>query len=151
MAAPKFRRELFGTLAPLDITIPGGSNVVEQLGRLAALVSGLILVFATAAAAADAPAPGPDVVVVTADRMIDVITGKVVEHPQITVTDGRIAAIADVFDAMTSDRVYRSALPVMSAIGMMREERGKHFDHELLDSFFELLPELGAIRAQYAE
>ena len=35
-----------------------------------------------------------DTVVVTADRMIDVITGKVVEHPQITVTDGRIAAIA---------------------------------------------------------
>ncbi len=94
MAAPKFRRELFGTLAPLDITIPGGSNVVEQLGRLAALVSGLILVFATAAAAADAPAPGPDVVVVTADRMIDVIAGKVVEHPQITITDGRISVVA---------------------------------------------------------
>jgi putative two-component system response regulator len=64
--------------------------------------------------------------------------------------EGRIAAIADVFDALTSDRVYRSALPVMSAIGMMREERGKHFDHELLDSFFGLLPELSTIRERYA-
>jgi imidazolonepropionase-like amidohydrolase len=36
----------------------------------------------------------PDVVVVTADKMIDVTTGKVVAHPQITISDGRISAVA---------------------------------------------------------
>jgi imidazolonepropionase-like amidohydrolase len=35
-----------------------------------------------------------DTVVVTADRMIDVLTGRVVDHPQITIVDGRIAAVA---------------------------------------------------------
>jgi imidazolonepropionase-like amidohydrolase len=62
--------------------------VAVKFGRVAALFSGVIL---SCAAAGGSRA---DTVVVTADRMIDVITGKVVEHPQITVTDGRIAAIA---------------------------------------------------------
>lgn len=35
-----------------------------------------------------------DTVVVTADHMIDVIAGKTVDHPQITITDGRITAVA---------------------------------------------------------
>jgi imidazolonepropionase-like amidohydrolase len=34
-----------------------------------------------------------DTVVVTADRMLDVIAGKVVDHPQVTITDGRITAV----------------------------------------------------------
>jgi imidazolonepropionase-like amidohydrolase len=62
--------------------------VAVKLGRATVLFTGLIL---SCAAAGGSQA---DTVVVTADRMIDVITGKVVEHPQITVTDGRIAAIA---------------------------------------------------------
>ena len=50
------------------------------------LLTGLILIGATAAQA--------DTVVVTADRMLDVGTGRMVEHPQITITDGRISAVA---------------------------------------------------------
>ena len=65
--------------------------------------------------------------------------------------EGRIAAIADVFDVLTSDRVYRPAFPVKSAIEMMREERGRHFDPELLDAFLEALPEVEAIRHAYAD
>jgi putative two-component system response regulator len=65
--------------------------------------------------------------------------------------EGRIAAIADVFDALTSDRVYRSALPVKSALAMMREERGKHFDPELLDAFLEGLEQIEAVRRAYAD
>jgi putative two-component system response regulator len=65
--------------------------------------------------------------------------------------EGRIAAIADVFDALTSDRVYRSALPVKSAVEMMHEERGRHFDPELLDIFLLALPEVEAIRRAYAD
>jgi cyclic di-GMP phosphodiesterase len=65
--------------------------------------------------------------------------------------EGRIAAVADVFDALTSDRVYRSAFPVKSAIEMMREERGRHFDPALLDAFLGALGEVEAIRQAYAD
>lgn len=65
--------------------------------------------------------------------------------------EGRIAAVADVFDALTSDRVYRSALPVKSAIQMMQDERGRHFDPELLDAFFHERSEIEAIRQAYAD
>jgi putative two-component system response regulator len=48
---------------------------------------------------------------------------------------GRIAAIADVFDALTSDRVYRGAMPVEVALDIMTRESGSHFDPALLDAF----------------
>ena len=57
--------------------------------------------------------------------------------------EGRIVAIADVFDALTSDRVYRKAFAVEEAVAMMREERGKHFDPVLLDAFLEVLGSSG--------
>jgi hypothetical protein len=53
--------------------------------------------------------------------------------------EGRIAAVADVFDALTSDRIYRPALPVDEAVAMMCAQRGAHFDPELLDIFLERL------------
>jgi putative two-component system response regulator len=65
--------------------------------------------------------------------------------------EGRIAAVADVFDALTSDRVYRAALPARTALRMMREERGRHFDPELLDAFLEVLPEIEQTRRRYAD
>lgn len=49
--------------------------------------------------------------------------------------EGRIAAIADVYDALTSDRVYRKAFSVRIALAMMEEGRGTQFDAELLDLF----------------
>ena len=49
--------------------------------------------------------------------------------------EGRIAAIADVFDAITSDRVYRKAYPLTEAMEIMRAQRGYQFDPELLDLF----------------
>jgi len=57
--------------------------------------------------------------------------------------EGRIVAIADVFDALTSDRVYRKAFPVDEAVQMMREQRGRHFDPVLLDAFMEVLADSG--------
>ncbi|MEA2201080.1 MAG: cyclic di-GMP phosphodiesterase [Solirubrobacteraceae bacterium] len=57
--------------------------------------------------------------------------------------EGRIVAVADVFDALTSDRVYRKAFPVEEAIQMMREQRGRHFDPVLLDAFMEVLGRSG--------
>lgn len=65
--------------------------------------------------------------------------------------EGRIAAVADVFDALTSDRVYRSALSVKAAVRMMSAQRGDHFDPELLDAFLQALPATEAIREAYAD
>jgi putative two-component system response regulator len=57
--------------------------------------------------------------------------------------EGRIVAVADVFDALTSDRVYRLAFSVEQAVEMMREQRGRHFDPVLLDAFLEVLSSSG--------
>ncbi|MPZ68663.1 MAG: response regulator [Actinobacteria bacterium] len=56
--------------------------------------------------------------------------------------EGRIAAIADVFDALTSDRVYRKAYGLIDAIAMMNEGRGTQFDPEFLDIFIDHLDEV---------
>ena len=55
---------------------------------------------------------------------------------------GRIAGIADVFDALTSNRVYRKAFQVVEAIEMMKEDAGTHFDPDLLSVFWDVLPEI---------
>jgi HD-GYP domain-containing protein (c-di-GMP phosphodiesterase class II)/methylmalonyl-CoA mutase cobalamin-binding subunit len=57
--------------------------------------------------------------------------------------EGRIVAVVDVFDALTSDRVYRRAFSVEDAVQMMREQRGRHFDPVLLDAFMEVLGRSG--------
>lgn len=52
---------------------------------------------------------------------------------------GRITAVADAFDAMTSNRPYRSALTWDEATGELREGRGTQWDPWLVDSFLEVL------------
>ena len=56
--------------------------------------------------------------------------------------EGRIAAVADVFDALTSDRVYRPALELDEAVEIMAAGRGTQFDPELLDLFLASVGEL---------
>ena len=58
--------------------------------------------------------------------------------------EGRIVAIADVFDALTSHRVYRDAFPVEKAVEMMLEQSDRHFDPVLLQAFMEVLDSTGA-------
>ncbi|MBI5311073.1 MAG: HD domain-containing protein [Actinobacteria bacterium] len=60
--------------------------------------------------------------------------------------EGRLAAVADVFDALTSDRVYRPAMPLEKALAILQEGRGTHFDPEILDHFFNSIDEVIAIR-----
>jgi putative two-component system response regulator len=60
--------------------------------------------------------------------------------------EGRITAVADVFDALTSDRVYRQAFQPDEARSMMEEGRGTQFDGELLDLFFGSFDDVLAIR-----
>jgi putative two-component system response regulator len=62
--------------------------------------------------------------------------------------EGRIAAIADVFDALTSRRVYRGALQIVEALRIMAEGRGTRFDAVLLDAFFDTMPEVLEIQSE---
>ncbi|MGH2692678.1 MAG: HD domain-containing phosphohydrolase [Actinomycetota bacterium] len=59
--------------------------------------------------------------------------------------EGRLASIADVFDALTSDRVYRKAFTVDQAVDIMRQGRGTQFDAELLDAFLGSLDDITAV------
>jgi putative two-component system response regulator len=61
--------------------------------------------------------------------------------------EGRITAIADVFDALTSARPYRPAFSVEEATLMMRRERGRQFDPGLLDMFLTVIDEVLVVRA----
>ncbi len=63
--------------------------------------------------------------------------------------EGRIAAVADVFDALTSDRVYRPAFTVAHAIAEMRLLRGTQFDPAVLDVFLDSLDEMLEVKALY--
>lgn len=56
--------------------------------------------------------------------------------------EGRIAAVADVFDALTTNRVYRKAFELPEALSMMHEGRGSHFDADILDAFFDRIDEI---------
>lgn len=59
---------------------------------------------------------------------------------------GRICAIADVFDALTSLRPYKEAFSNEKALKIMRDGRGTHFQPELLDLFFDAMAEVEAIQ-----
>ena len=59
---------------------------------------------------------------------------------------GRITAIADVFDALGSARVYKPAWEDERILELFRNERGKHFDPDLVDIFFEHLEEFLEVR-----
>lgn len=58
---------------------------------------------------------------------------------------GRITAIADVFDALSTARVYKPAWEIDKVLQLFREERGKHFDPEIIDVFFENINEILSI------
>ncbi|MBN1944325.1 MAG: response regulator [Bradymonadales bacterium] len=65
--------------------------------------------------------------------------------------EGRVAAIADVFDALTRKRIYKDAFSVDRAIEIMREGRERHFDPELLDLFLGSFDEVRDIMRLYPD
>ncbi|TAN70264.1 MAG: response regulator [Methylobacter sp.] len=64
---------------------------------------------------------------------------------------GRIAALADVFDALTSVRPYKKAWTIESAVGLIKDSSGTHFDPGLVVVFLEQLPEILKIRERFSE
>jgi putative two-component system response regulator len=65
--------------------------------------------------------------------------------------EGRIVAIADTFDALTTQRVYKPAFELSHAIDLMLKHRSEHFDPELLDVFVASADELARIHDQYKD
>ena len=59
---------------------------------------------------------------------------------------GRVCAVADVFDALTSDRPYRTRLAPDQAMEIMMEGRGTHFDPHVLDVFLDVATQFVAVR-----
>ena len=65
--------------------------------------------------------------------------------------EGRIVAIADVFDALTSVRPYKAAWSVEDAVELLNRERGRHFDPHLVELFIQQLPAILEIKERWAE
>lgn len=63
----------------------------------------------------------------------------------------RIVAIADVFDALTTKRPYKSAWSVAEAVEYIDGQKGRHFDPNLVSLFHEVLPRILMVREKYAE
>ena len=63
----------------------------------------------------------------------------------------RLMALADVFDALISPRVYKAPMPVEQAHGIIIEGRGRHFDPDVVDAFNVILNEFTAIAQRYRD
>jgi len=64
---------------------------------------------------------------------------------------GRIVAIADVFDALTSKRPYKEAFSLEKSFEIIKEGNGSHFDPELVNAFFSIKNEIIAIKDKYED
>ncbi len=62
---------------------------------------------------------------------------------------GRIMALADFFDALISKRTYKESLPFDTILEIIQSEKGKHFDPDIVDAFFEVLDEIKQIVKEY--
>ena len=62
---------------------------------------------------------------------------------------GRIVALSDVYDALSSPRVYKAAWDEERVLSVIREERGKQFDPEIVDAFFVCLPTIKSLQKRY--
>ena len=63
----------------------------------------------------------------------------------------RIMAVADVYDALISRRVYKDGMPHEKALGIMREGRGSHFDPDIVDVFLGMADEFQRIAQRFAD
>ncbi|ETR72843.1 MAG: hypothetical protein OMM_01400 [Candidatus Magnetoglobus multicellularis str. Araruama] len=65
--------------------------------------------------------------------------------------EGRISAVCDVFDALTSERPYKKEWPVQDAIDEIVNQKGEHFDPYLVDLFIANLDDILAIKKRFAD
>ena len=65
--------------------------------------------------------------------------------------EGRITAVADVFDALTSQRPYKPAFSLEKSTGILRAQSGTQFDPNVVDAFFAGLEEIILAYHEYAD
>jgi putative two-component system response regulator len=65
--------------------------------------------------------------------------------------EGRICAICDVFDALTSERPYKKAWPVEEAVAFLHQQKGQHFDPHLVELFEAILDEVLSYRSDHLD
>jgi putative two-component system response regulator len=65
--------------------------------------------------------------------------------------EARIVAVADVFDALTSERPYKKAWSVEDACALLIEQKGRHFEPLLVDLFLDCLPQVLEIKQRWPE
>jgi putative two-component system response regulator len=65
--------------------------------------------------------------------------------------EGRITAVADVFDALSSPRTYKAPIPRDKCLAIMSEDRGTHFDPRVLDAFFARSKEVVQVQMEYMD
>ncbi|MBF0152332.1 MAG: response regulator [Magnetococcales bacterium] len=65
--------------------------------------------------------------------------------------EGRICAVADVFDALTSKRPYKTAWSVTEALAELQRGSGSHFEPRLVDLFVKILPDILRIKDEFAD
>ena len=65
--------------------------------------------------------------------------------------EARIVALADVYDALTTRRCYKEAMPVAEALTYVREQAGRHFDPRLVQVFFQSFREVCEIQQELAD
>ena len=70
-------------------------------------------------------------------------------HGEVIPLSARIMAVADVFDALSSPRVYKSAFPFEKAVSMLEEGAGTQFDPKCVEVFVESLPEVKVVFRKY--
>lgn len=64
---------------------------------------------------------------------------------------GRVCAVADVFDALTTKRPYKEAWPVEKTVALIVDEIGKAFDPKVVAAFQQALPKIISIKARYQD
>ena len=64
---------------------------------------------------------------------------------------GRVASLADVFDALTSKRPYKEPFTVDDSLIIIIENRGSHFDPEVVDAFLSIQDEILSIKEKYMD
>jgi putative two-component system response regulator len=65
--------------------------------------------------------------------------------------EGRITAVADVYDALASERCYKNAMPRQQCFEALEEGRGTHFDPKVLDAFFAGASEIVQIQIEFMD
>ena len=63
----------------------------------------------------------------------------------------RLMAVADVYDALISERVYKPAMPHDRAAAVIFQGRGAHFDPDMVDAFIEIQSEFQSIAQRYSD